>query len=48
MAKLAAQPALVDQYTKLAHYRGLEAQVVGGLKKCTYAEGCVRIGKKGM
>ena len=27
MAKLAAQPSLVEQYTKLALYRGLEAQM---------------------
>ena len=48
MAKLAAQPSLVDQYTKLARYRGLEAQIVAGMKECTCAEGFVRIGKEGM
>ena len=48
MAKLAAQPSLVDQYTKLARYRGLEAQIVAGMKDCTCAEGFVRIGKEGM
>ena len=48
MAKLAAQPSLVDQYTKLARYRGLEAQIVAGMMECTCAEGFVRIGKEGM
>ena len=48
MAKLAAQPSLVDQYTKLARYRGLEAQIIAGMKDCTCAEGFVRIGKEGM
>ena len=48
MAELAAQPSLVDQYTKLARYRGLEAQIVAGMKECTCAEGFVRIGKEGM
>lgn len=48
MAKLSAQLSLVDQYTKLAHYRSLEAQIVAGLKKCTCAEGFVRIGKEGI
>tara|TARA_B100000686_G_C16786464_1_gene975573 strand:- start:544 stop:1269 length:726 start_codon:yes stop_codon:yes gene_type:complete len=48
MATLAAQPSLVDQYTKLALYRGLEAQVIAGLTECTHAEGFVRVGKEGM
>ena len=48
MSKLAAQPSLVEQYSVLAKYRGLEAQIIAGMKECTHAEGFVRIGKEAM
>ena len=48
MSKLEAQPSLVEQYSILAKYRGLEAQITAGMKTCTHAEGFVRIGKEAM
>ena len=44
MKKLAAQPALPEQYTILAQYRGLEAQITAGMKDCKHAEGFRRLG----
>ena len=48
MSELTAQPSLVEQYSILAKYRGLEAQIIAGMKECTHAEGFVRIGKDAM
>ena len=48
MSELTAQPSLVEQYSILAKYRGLEAQIIAGMKECTHAEGFVRIGKEAM
>ena len=48
MGELTAQPSLVEQYSILAKYRGLEAQIIAGMKECTHAEGFVRIGKDAM
>ena len=39
MKKLASQPSLPEQYTILAQYRGLEAQITAGMKDCKHAEG---------
>ena len=46
MKCLAAQPALVEQYTILARYRGLEAQIIAQMRDCTHAEGFCRMGKE--
>ncbi len=46
MKKLAAQPSLPEQYTILSRYRGLEAQIIAGMKDCTHAEGFCRIGRE--
>ena len=44
MQRLAAQPALTEQYSVLARYRGLEAQITAGMTDCTHAEGFCRLG----
>jgi 4-oxalomesaconate hydratase len=41
---LAAQPSLTEQYSVLARYRALEAQITAGMRECTFAEGFCRIG----
>ena len=48
MAALAAQPSLVEQYSILAKYRGLEAQITAGMTDCTHAEGFSRIGTQAL
>ena len=45
---LAAQPALPEQYTILAKYRGLEAQITAGMLDCTHAEGFCRVGTEAL